>query len=271
MKIISCPIYKSIASALSKDVTEVKVKIFSSSEIEIDIPQNANVDGNDVYLLYSFAESANNQLMEFILAVNALQKMGARKICGIIPYMPYSRQDKEKSGISHGIEVIASLLTGCGIDGLITVDIHSKESLKLFGIKVTNIDITPLLKNIENKTIIFPDSGSKKRYDLEGISMVKTRGKNGMEFQLTDDVWGKDCLIVDDIIDSGKTIEFASQKLIESGAKSVSAYATHGIFSRKNHNYLKNLQKLIVTNSIASLSNIKTKTIDISSLIREKL
>lgn len=272
MKIISCPTYIKLARLLSENVTEVHTKAFSSSEVEVHIHGNSNIKECEIYILYSLAESANNQLIELLLTINTIKNMGAAKIHVIIPYMPYSRQDKNEYGSSYGIELVAQMLSNSGLDSIITVDIHSKESLRLFTIPITNIDVTPLFKNMNDKTIVFPDEGSRKRYNLSGISMIKKRKETSMEFELSDDVTGKDCLIVDDIIDTGRTIDLAAQKLISNGARSVSVYATHGLFGDlpHHHNIYKSLethvQEITITNSVTSRVE-GVKVLDISRLL----
>lgn len=273
--IISCrnsiDLSNKIARVAKLDIVIPAIKEFTASEMLIEIPKTINND--DIYIVQSLASSSNNQIMELLLTINAIKHSGGQKIHLILPYIPYSRQDKQKNNNSSGMEVIANLLNNAGISSIITLDIHNKNSLQLFDVPVINIDTTPLVSRlIKDRLIVMPDLGSVNRSTLNGdfIYLEKTRYNSDISFNLFGNVKGKNCLLLDDIIDSGKTIELAAKFLIDKGAKSVDAYATHALFSKATCDKIEksDITNLIISNSIKQEYLPKNiELIDIASLI----
>lgn len=283
-----------IANLAKLDIVTPKITEFTASEMLIEIPKT--IDNNDIYIVQSLSSSSNDQIMELLLTINAAKHSGAKKIHLILPYIAYSRQDKYKNNQSTGMEVIASLLNNAGITSLITVDIHNKNSLQLFDIPVINIDTTEFItSSIKDRLIVMPDMGSVNRAILQGefVYLEKTRnnaanqdssamaslqsrsdndgpGKIEMSFKLFGDVKGRNCLLLDDIIDSGKTLSLAAKFLIDQGAKSVDAYATHALLSKETCARIEksDITNLTISNSIKQQYLPKNiEIIDVAGLI----
>lgn len=191
----------------------------------------------EVTIIGSMAPPTNNSLMKLISIIDATRNSGARNITLIAPYLGYSRQNSMQIPYSSvGMKIISQMLEAVGVTRLVTVDIHSLESLSYFSIEVIHISILEILSyyssilNLNNVTIIAPDEGSEKRLknlNSNIITMSKNRKDNDIYMELKGDVEGKDCLIIDDIIDSGNTMEAAVECLKANKAASIKAYATH--------------------------------------------
>jgi ribose-phosphate pyrophosphokinase len=191
----------------------------------------------EVIITGSMAPPTNDSLMELVSMIDAARNSGAKNITLITPYLGYSRQDSiELPYSSIGMKMIAQILEAVGVTRLITVDIHSLESLSYFSIEVIHISVIEILSyyssilNLDNVTIIAPDKGSEKRLKNVSsniITMSKTRKDKEIYMELNGNVEGKDCLIIDDIIDSGNTIEAAVKCLEVNKAASIKAYVTH--------------------------------------------
>jgi ribose-phosphate pyrophosphokinase len=197
----------------------------------------------EVIIVGSMAPPTNDHLMKLVSIIDAARNSGARNITLIAPYLGYSRQNSmEPPYSSIGMKIIAQILEAVGVTRLITVDIHSLESLHYFSIEVIHISVVEILSyyssilNLDNVTIIAPDKGSSERLkNLSSniITMSKTRKNNEIYMELNGDVEGKNCLIIDDIIDSGNTMEAAVKSLKANKAGSIKAYCTHFLGNKK--------------------------------------
>lgn len=273
--IISCPNSIDISQKLSKlssiPVTFPKIIEFTSSEMLIKIEKK--IKNDVIYIVQSLAQDANKQIIELLLTINAVKHSGIKQINLILPYIAYSRQDKIKTTESTGIEVIANILNNTGIDNLITIDIHNKNSLQLFDFPVINIDTASFATETKkNKLIVMPDIGALNRSNLSRnvTYLEKTRHDKDISFKIFGAINDKDCLLIDDIIDSGKTLCLAAEFLIEHGAKSVDAYATHALLSKESCERIDNsaITHLTISNSVAPKYLPKnTDIIDISTMI----
>jgi ribose-phosphate pyrophosphokinase len=217
---------------------------FEDQELRIQI--NGNLYEKDIAILQSTSKPANEHLMELLLLADTARRAGARKIIAIIPYFGYSRQDRPSYNCGPiSASLVATLIEASGINKVITVDLHSGQSEGFFKIGVQNLDPVPLFanlyKDLDNCIVISPDVGgmpraqklaSYLRVDLGVINKIRNRitGECAMS-DIIGNVAGKNCIIIDDIIDTGSTIFKASDLLFENGAKSVSACVTHGVFS----------------------------------------
>lgn len=250
-----------------------RVKYFTGKEMHITIPTTLS---KEVYIIQSFSTSVNDALIELLLTIDAAKNSGAGAINVIAPYLGYSRQDKNEDFKSHGLGMIANLLSSRSINQLITIDFHAPTALNLFDIPVKNISIEALISPfIQNKLIITPDNGAAQRNHFnQVIKLNKKRLDGDLYFELHNDVTGKNCLIVDDIIDSGHTICLAADILIKNGAKSVEAYVTHALFSNETCNRINDsfISKLYISNSITNnfLPN-NTEIIDLAKIIVKNL
>lgn len=257
-------------------------KKFSNQEFTINFSDK--LKDNIAIIAQSAHEPIHDNLIELMFLSNAAKSMGAKKIAVVIPYFYYARQEKQIDDCKFvPAEFIARILEFSGIDYLITLDLHSPKILDFFNIQIINIDTAELfaneLKNKENCIIVSPDNGSATRaknisnlLKTDSCILHKTRVNNNCEMKIiSGNVAGKNCVIVDDIIDTGRTLCNAAKLLINYGAISVEAIATHAILSE---NAIEKIQKskitkITITNSIShhQLPN-NFKIIDITHTLK---
>ncbi|PPE03396.1 ribose-phosphate diphosphokinase [Holospora curviuscula] len=232
-----------IAGKLGCDCIIANTKKFADQELKVQV--NKDLYGEDVIILQSTTRPANDHLMELLLLADTAKRAGCNSITAVIPYFGYGRQDRpsyEYGPISASL--VARIIEISGIDKVVTVDMHSKQSEGFFKIGVKNLDstdcfINALQKN-SNYMVISPDVGGLPRArilasKLETVLAIinKTRDLQGkcIMSDVIGNVTGKDCIIIDDIVDTGGTLCEAGKLLMQSGANSVSACITHAVFS----------------------------------------
>ena len=259
---------KEISSELKENIIDVAVTRFSDQEVFVEI--NENVRGKNIFIIQSTSMPANDHLMELLITIDALKRASAQTVTAVIPYFGYARQDRKvgpRTPISA--KLVADILTTAGIDRLLTLDLHAGQIQGFFDIPVDNLYAAPVITkdikiNYKNKDIVIisPDVGGvvrargiAKRIDGDLAIVDKRRGKaNESEvMNIIGDINGRDCIIVDDIVDTAGTLCNAAEALIKSGAKSVSAYITHGVLSGPAVERIKKskLDELVITDSIA--------------------
>lgn len=272
MKILACnsnrQLAQDIADYLGEPLTAATVKRFSDQEVFVEIEDN--VRGEDVFVIQSTCYPANDHIMELLVALDALRRASARRVTAVIPYFGYARQDRKpgpRTPISA--KLVANILTEAGADRVLTLDLHAGQIQGFFDIPVDNLYAAPVFvadmrKNFdaENTVVVSPDVGGvvrarqiAKRINADLAIVDKRRERAGVSevMNIIGDVDKRDCIIVDDIVDSAGTLCNAAQALIEKGASSVSAYITHGVLSGKALERVENsvLKSLVVTDSIA--------------------
>ncbi len=285
MKILSCNsninLAESISKTLNTNLVNAEVKRFSDMEVFVEVQEN--VRGEDMFVVQSTSYPANDNLMELLVALDALRRASARRITAVIPYYGYARQDR-KSGPRTPIsaKLVANLITKAGADRILTMDLHAGQIQGFFDIPTDNLFAAPVfVKDIEEKyknkpvVIVSPDVGGvvrarayARRINANLAIIDKRREKPGSSevMNIIGDVSNHHCIIVDDIIDSGGTICNAAQALIDVGAISVDAYVTHGVLSGSAVSNISNspLSSLVTTNSIKA-----TEAVNMSSNIRQ--
>ena len=285
MKILACNsninLAESISKTLNTRLVKAEVKRFSDMEVFVEVQEN--VRGEDMFVVQSTSYPANDNLMELLVALDALRRASARRITAVIPYYGYARQDR-KSGPRTPIsaKLVANLITKAGADRILTMDLHAGQIQGFFDIPTDNLFAAPVfVKDIEEKynnkpvVIVSPDVGGvvrarayARRINANLAIIDKRREKPGSSevMNIIGDVSNHHCIIVDDIIDSGGTICNAAQALIDVGAISVDAYVTHGVLSGSAVSNISNspLSSLITTNSIKA-----TEAVNMSSNIRQ--
>ena len=289
MKIFGLSSNKSLTNGICEyldiDAGEIQLKQFKDGELFPEILEN--VRGEDVFLIQSTNAPANDHLMELLLTIDAAKRGSAKRITAVIPYFGYARQDRKTSPrCPISAKLVANLLTEAGADRILTLDLHSAAIQGFFDIPVDNLFSTPLvvptLRNIfsdTTPTIVSPDVGgvvrarafaSKLNADLAIIDKRRPQAGVSEVMHIIGDVAGKDCVLIDDMIDSGGTLCNAANALTEAGAKSVYAYCTHGIFSGDAYDKIaaSSFEKLLVTNSIEKPQADK---IEYQSICRWKL
>ena len=285
MKILACNsninLAESISKTLNTRLVKAEVKRFSDMEVFVEVQEN--VRGEDMFVVQSTSYPANDNLMELLVALDALRRASARRITAVIPYYGYARQDR-KSGPRTPIsaKLVANLITKAGADRILTMDLHAGQIQGFFDIPTDNLFAAPVfVKDIEEKynnkpvVIVSPDVGGvvrarayARRINANLAIIDKRREKPGSSevMNIIGDVSNHHCIIVDDIIDSGGTICNAAQALIDVGAVSVDAYVTHGVLSGSAVSNISNspLSSLVTTNSIKA-----TEAVNMSSNIRQ--
>ena len=249
-KILSCNSNRPLADAISKymelPLTKADVKRFSDMEVFVEIQEN--VRGEDVFLIQSTSSPTNDNLMELLVALDALKRGSANRITAVIPYYGYARQDR-KSGPRTPIsaKLVANLITVAGAHRVVTVDLHAGQIQGFFDIPTDNLFAAPVFQSdIKEKygdkslVIVSPDVGGvvraralAKSLDADLAIIDKRREKANVSevFNLIGDVEGKVCIVPDDLIDTAGTLSNASHALKEKGAKEVIAFITHPVLS----------------------------------------
>ena len=250
MKIVACnsnrPLAEAVAAALNLPLTRASVRRFADMEVFVEIHEN--IRGEDVFVVQSTSYPANDNLMELLITLDALRRASARRITAVIPYFGYARQDR-KSGPRTPIsaKLVANLITEAGAQRVLTMDLHAGQIQGFFDIPVDNMQAAPLFsRDIKeryagrNVMIVSPDVGGVVRAraiatrlgcDLAIIDKRRQSAGVSEVMHVIGEVEGRDCIIVDDIVDSGGTLVNAARALIENGAKSASVYVTHGVLS----------------------------------------
>ena len=250
MKILSCnsnpPLAEGISAYLNQPLTKAVVRRFSDMEVFVEIQEN--VRGEDTFIVQSTSYPTNDHLMELLVTIDALKRGSARRITAVIPYFGYARQDR-KSGPRTPIsaKLVANLITVAGADRVLTIDLHAAQIQGFFDIPTDNLFAVPvfienILQNYNPKDlcIIAPDVGGvlraraiAKRLNTDLAIIDKRREAPGQSevMNIIGEVQGRNCLLVDDIVDSGGTLCNAAKTLINAGALTVDAYVTHGVLS----------------------------------------
>ncbi len=286
------PLAEAIGGYLKIPLTKCVVKRFADMEIFVEIQEN--VRGEDVFVLQSTSFPANDHLMELLILIDALRRSSAKRITAVLPYYGYARQDR-KPGPRTPItaKLVANMLTQAGADRVLTVDLHALQIQGFFDIPTDNLFAAPtMVKDIREQfdvsklMVVSPDVGGvvrardlAKRIDAPLAIVDKRREQPGESevMNVIGDVDGRDCVLVDDIADSGGTLCNAADALLKRGANAVSAYITHGVLSggavaRITSSSLKNL---VISDSIQATEAIRVahniRVVSISQLIGEAI
>ena len=283
---------KSISKHLKLKLVNTNIKKFADGEIYVEI--NENIRGNSVFVIQATATPANDNLMELLLCIDALRRSSAKNITPVIPYFGYARQDRKvvpRTSISA--KLVSNLITNAGAHRVVTVDLHAGQIQGFFDMPVDNLFTTPIFaryirKNIKSKNLICvsPDAGgiertrglaTKIKADLAIIDKRRPEPGKSKVMNIVGDVQGKDCIIVDDIIDSGGTIVNAADALVKKGAKNVYVFVTHAVLSGDAISKLQKskIKKLVITDSIDNSKKIrkasKIEVLSIAQLMAEAI
>ena len=279
MKILSCnsnrPLAEAIAAYLDVPLTKADVRRFADMEVFVEIGEN--VRGEDVFVIQSTCFPANDNVMELLVALDALRRGSARRITAVLPYYGYARQDR-KSGPRTPIsaKLLANLITSAGADRVLTIDLHAGQIQGFFDIPTDNLFAAPVMAadiqaryGDQDLMVVSPDVGGvvraralAKRLDNAPLAIVDKRRDRPGESEVMNiigDVSGRHCILIDDIIDSGGTLCNAAQALLDQGAKSVTAYITHGVLSGGAVARVDGsaLEELVITDSIRPTDDAK--------------
>ncbi|MCL1078359.1 ribose-phosphate pyrophosphokinase [Parashewanella spongiae] len=259
---------KKIADRLFCKLGDAEVGRFSDGEISIQI--NENVRGADAFIIQSTCAPTNDNLMELIVMVDALRRASAGRITAVIPYFGYARQDRRvrSARVPITAKVVADFLSSVGVDRVLTCDLHAEQIQGFFDVPVDNVFGSPVLledmvaKKLDNPVVVSPDIGGVVRAravakllddsDLAIIDKRRPQANVAQVMHIIGDVQDRDCIIVDDMIDTGGTLCKAAEALKEHGAKRVFAYATHPVFSGNAAQNIANsvIDEVIVTDTV---------------------
>ncbi|WP_034733045.1 ribose-phosphate pyrophosphokinase [Bacteriovorax sp. Seq25_V] len=267
---------KDISTILDVPLVDPQLVRFANGEVFCEIEKN--VRGADVFIIQSTCPPVNDSLMELLIMIDALKRASAKSITAVIPHYGYSRQDRKASPRTPiTAKLVADILTVAGATRVITMDLHAGQIQGFFNIPFDNIFASPVLLNYikkelltDNTVFVSPDAGGVERVrhyakkchlDIAMIDKRRT-GKNiAKAMNIIGDVKDKDCIIIDDMIDTAGTLVEACQALKDKGARRVVACATHPVFSGPALERIKNsdaIDRIIVTNTIPLTEEAKS-------------
>ena len=256
-----------VAARLGLPLGKALVTQFSDGEVRVEI--NEKVRGKDIFIIQSTCAPTNDNLMEIVLMADALKRASAERITACIPYFGYARQDRRprSTRVAISARVVANMLESIGISRVIIMDVHAAQIQGFFDIPVDNIYASPILikdihaKQYEDMIVVSPDVGGVVRAralaerlgcDLSIIDKRRPRPNESEVMNLIGGVEGKNCIIMDDIVDTAGTLTKAAEALKERGAKTVAAYCTHPVLSGPAVERINasSLDELVVTDTI---------------------
>jgi len=286
------PLAEAISARLSTPLVKAQIRRFSDNEIFVEILEN--VRGEDVFVIQSTSFPANDHLMELLITIDALRRSSAQRITAVIPYYGYARQDR-KTGSRTPIsaKLVANLITQAGANRVLTLDLHAGQIQGFFDIPLDNLyagpdfsrDIKATFKS-SDLTVVSPDVGGvvraraiAKRVNADLAIIDKRREAAGVSevMNVIGDVRDRDCILVDDIVDSAGTLCNAAVALKEQGARSVSAYVTHGVLSggAVARVAAAPIEKLVITDSIQPTEAVRVspnvRPLSIATLMAEAM
>ena len=275
------PLAEAISACLNLPLTQASMRRFSDMEVFVEI--NENVRGEDVFIIQSTSYPANDNLMELLVAIDALRRASARRITAVLPYYGYARQDRKSGGRTPiSAKLVANVITVAGANRVLTLDLHAGQIQGFFDIPTDNLYAAPVLtKDIQQRftgrdlVVVSPDVGGvvraravAKRLDADLAIIDKRRERAGVSevMNIIGDVRDQRCILVDDIVDSAGTLCNAAVALMEAGAKSVSAYVTHGVLSggAVARVSASPIESLVTTDSIMA-----TEAVRVSQTVRQ--
>ena len=286
------PLSEAISAKLALPLVKANIRRFSDNEIFVEILEN--VRGEDVFVIQSTSFPANDHLMELLITIDALRRSSARRITAVIPYYGYARQDRRVgSRTPISAKLVANLITHAGAHRVLTLDLHAGQIQGFFDIPLDNLyagpvfskDIKETLSN-RNLTVVSPDTGGvararaiAKRIDADLAIIDKRREAAGISevMNVIGDVKNRDCILIDDIVDSGGTLCNAAVALMDQGATSVSAYITHGVLSGGAVARIaaSPIAKMVITDSIMPTAAVRVspniKPLSIATLMAEAM
>lgn len=287
---------KSIADELNMEVGQVKTTYFSDGELMVK--SLSDVKDKDVYILQSTDKPAVEHLFKIILLVDSCKNAHAKNVHLIVPYFGFARQERISwKNEPNSCKVVANILSHSGASTISCIDLHHPIIYSFFdNIRLTDIRPYKLFKNyyaqyfkkrnisLNNVCVVAPDHGANRRAhelseslgltnDVVILTKHRPRANQSEVLAIDGDVKDKNCIIIDDIIDTGKTISNAAKMLLEKGAKSVCVGACHGVFSAKAYKYLhqKYIDDVVILNTINKRYPKWIHILDIAPLLVENI
>jgi ribose-phosphate pyrophosphokinase len=284
---------RKVAEHLRLPLGDATVSKFSDGEVFVEV--NENVRGADVFLLQPTCAPTNDNLMELVVMADAMRRASAGRITAVVPYFGYARQDRRvrSQRVPISAKVVADILSGVGINRVLTVDLHAEQIQGFFDVPVDNVYGSPILlddinrQNYPDQIVVSPDIGgvvraravAKQLNDADLAIIDKRRPKAGVAqvMHLIGEVEGKTCLLVDDMVDTAGTLCKAAAALKAQGAAKVVAYCTHPVLSGPAVDNISGseLDELVVTDTIplsdAAANCAKIRQLTLANLLAESI
>jgi ribose-phosphate pyrophosphokinase len=260
------PLAQEICDHLGVPLGSALWRVFADGEIYIQIQEN--VRGADVFVVQPTSKPVDRHLIELLLMIDALKRASADRITAVLPYYGYARQDrKDRPRVPISAKLIAELLETAGADRVLALDLHAAQIQGFFDVPVDHLFATPVMidymKSIltEETIVVSPDAGGverarafAKRLNVQLAIIDKRREEVNVAevMHIIGEVEGRDCLIVDDLIDTAGTLVKSAEALLNAGASSVTACATHGVLSPPSIERIEasRIREVVLTNSI---------------------
>ncbi|MEX1308991.1 MAG: ribose-phosphate pyrophosphokinase [Candidatus Sulfomarinibacteraceae bacterium] len=272
---------EAICGYLQIEMGHLRLGSFSDGEIFCQIQDN--VRGADVFIVQPTGRPANESLMELLIILDAFRRASPSRVCVVMPYMGYARQDrKDAPRVPITAKLVANLITSAGANRMLTIDLHAAQIQGFFDIPVDHLYAAPILieairrKNLEKPVIVSPDAGGVERArafakrlkcDLAIMDKRRPEANKAVIMNVIGEVDGRDCVIIDDIIDTAGTLVGSAAALTERGARSVYAAGVHPVLSGPAVDRINasTLEKVLVTDTL-SLSENAAKSSKIEQL-----
>lgn len=288
LKVFSGDANKDFAEAICEDLGiplgKMTLKTFSDGETNLVIDET--VRGCDVYFVQPTCKPVNDNLMQLLIMIDAAKRASAKSINAVVPYYGYARQDRKTKGREPiSAKLVADLITTAGADRVITMDLHAGQIQGYFDIPLDHLTagqalakyFKPLVKEKGNFVVVSPDLGGVTRartfsnyLNLPIAIIEKRRPKDNVSevMNIIGDIEGKNCIIIDDIIDTAGTITNAAAALIEKGANEVYITASHGVLSGPALDRIKDsvVEKCVITDTIPLEPGVEVANIDVVSV-----
>lgn len=282
-----------IASKLGMRLSDATVGRFSDGEIQVQI--NENIRGCDVFVIQSTCAPSNDNLMELVVMIDAMRRASAGRITAVVPYFGYARQDRRvrSARVPITAKVVADMLSNVGVDRVVTVDLHAEQIQGFFDVPIDNLFGSMALiedlrqQSLNNPVIVSPDIGGVVRaramakllddIDIAIIDKRRPRPNVSQVMHLIGEVENRDCIIIDDMIDTGGTLCKAADALKDRGATKVIAYATHPVLSGNAFENISasKIDEIVVTDSIPLTERLastgKIRTLSLSVMLAEAI
>jgi len=297
MKLIAGSSNQNLAEAVAhrcgQELCEVELIKFADNELSCMIKEN--VRGEDVFIIQSICNPANDNLMELLILMDACKRASAGRITAVIPYFGYARQDRKPvSRTPITARLVANMLETAGANRIVTMDLHAGQIQGFFDIPVDDLGAMPLFVNdlethpnrmiiAKNGVIVSPDAGGvararkvakKLQLDIAIIDKRREQANQIASMNVIGNVNKKKCIIVDDIVDTGGTLIKAAEALKKEGAIEVSAYITHGVLSKNGGRKMEEsdaLSNLVITDTIPNLETSSVKILTIAPMFAEAI
>jgi ribose-phosphate pyrophosphokinase len=282
-----------VARHLGRPLGKAIVGTFSDGESMVEILEN--IRGADVFVIQPTSNPTNDNLMELLVMIDALRRASAGRVTAVLPYFGYARQDRRVRSVRVPIsaKVVARMLESVGTNRVLTMDLHSEQIQGFFEIPVDNVYASPILlgdiwrQPYDKITVVSPDVGGvvraralAKRLDDADLAIIDKRRPKANEakvMHIIGEVAGRDCVLVDDMVDTAGTLCQAAKALKEHQARRVVAYCTHAVLSGPAIDNLNNsmLDELVVTDTIP-LSSVaqeceKIRQLSVSGMMAEAI